>query len=54
MFTLIGLLGKSKQKELGPQSQDELGGKCVETRIATLARASITRTLMMFTGATAT
>lgn len=54
MFTLIGLLEKSRQKELGPPSQDVLGGKCVETRISTLARACTTKTSMMFTGATAT
>ena len=54
MFTLIDLLVKSRQRELGPLSQDILLGSRVETRISTSVRACTTRTLMKFTGATAT
>ena len=54
MFTLTDLLVKSRQRELGPLSQDILVRSRVETRISTSARACTTRTLMKFTGATAT
>ena len=55
MSTLIGLLEKSRLRELGPQSQVDVQARSrVETRISSPVRAFTTRTLMKFTGATAT